>query len=73
MSFNNAKFTNVKVQQIQQKGNGLVTQATSADIGQSALITVPHDLILNADAVEEFAKEDRNFRALLDACGRKVS
>lgn len=71
--FNNVKLNSIDIQPLQQKGNGLVTRATSADTGQSALITVPRDLILNADAVEEYAKEDRNFRALLDHCGRKVS
>lgn len=37
------------------------------------LITIPRELVLNAEAVEQYAKEDRNFKALLDACGRKVS
>lgn len=73
MGFNNAMLTNVGIQPIQQKGNGLVTRASSSVIGQSALITVPHDLVLNAEAVEEYAKEDKNFRTLLDACGHKVS
>ncbi|KAJ4396085.1 hypothetical protein N0V93_000302 [Gnomoniopsis smithogilvyi] len=71
MGFNNATLANIEIQQIQQKGNGLVTRASSADIGQSALINVPHDLVLNAEAVEEYAKEDSNFRAFLDACGHK--
>lgn len=73
MRFNNATLNNVEIQPIQQKGNGLVTRASSSEIGQSALITVPHDLVLNAEAVEEYAKEDKNVRALLDACGPKVS
>lgn len=38
-----------------------------------SLITIPRELVLNAEAVEQYAKEDRNFKALLDACGRKVS
>lgn len=74
MGFSNATLANnIEVHPVPQKGNGLVIQTTSADIGQSALLTVPHDLVLNADAVEEYAKEDRNFRALVDACGHKVS
>ncbi|KAJ4419259.1 hypothetical protein N0V82_005062 [Gnomoniopsis sp. IMI 355080] len=71
MGFNNATLTNIEIQNIQHKGNGLITRASSTDIGQAALITVPRDLILNAGAVEEYAKEDRNFRAFLDACGHK--
>lgn len=73
MGFNNATLTNIEIQRIQQKGNGLITRASSIDIGQSGFITVPHDLILNTEVVEEYAKEDKNFRALLDACGHKVS
>lgn len=69
----NGTFSNVEVQPIQHKGNGLVAQASSVDIGQSPVITIPHDLVLNAEAVEEYAKEDSNFRLLLEACGHKVS
>lgn len=73
MNFNNAAFAHVKLQDIEHKGHGLVTQEKSVDIGQSPVVKVPHDLVLNAEAVDEYAKEDRNFRQLLDACGRKVS
>lgn len=81
MDLNNAVFSRVEVQPIQHKGHGLVAiLQAQADLGnddkdgqsQSPLITVPHELVLNAEAVEQYAKEDKNFRALLDACGRKV-
>lgn len=86
MDLNNAVFSRVEVQPIQHKGHGLVAVAQAqADLddghlnddndtgrSQPPLITVPHDLVLNAEAVEQYAKEDRNFRALLDACGHKV-
>lgn len=74
MNFNDTAFAHVELQQdIQHKGHGLIAQATSDNIGISPVVKVPHDLVLNAEAVDEFAKEDRNFRELLDACGRKVS
>ncbi|CAN8105700.1 unnamed protein product [Discula destructiva] len=71
MRFNNATFTNVEVQEVQQKGHGLITKATATSIRHSPLVSIPRDLVLDANAVEEYAKENRNFRALLDACGHK--
>lgn len=73
MGFHNAGFFSVEVKPIHNKGNSLVAQADSANIGQSPMIRVPHDLVLNEETVEQYAKQDRNFRALLDACGHKVS
>lgn len=73
MDFNNATFSHVEVKPIPGKGNGLIAQTDSSKIGQSPMIKVPHDLVLNEGAVEQYAKEDRNFRALLDASGHKVS
>lgn len=75
---NNISFPNVKVQEIPGKGFGLVcerglstkTDATS-EITQT-LITIPHDLVLNVEAVEEYAKEDKNFKQLLDVAGHPV-
>lgn len=71
--FNSVTFTHVKIQHIPEKGHGLITQAAAEEIGQLPLVTVPHDLVLNAEAVDEFSKEDKNFRALLDVCANRVS
>lgn len=69
-------FHNVKVINIEGKGYGVVSnkdlKATDGTANVSSLITVPHDLVLNAAAVEEYAKEDKNFRLLLDAIGHRV-
>lgn len=73
MSFNDAAFSNVEVKPINHKGNGLVAQKDSADFGDSPLLTIPHGLVLSAEAVHEYAKEDKHFSQLLDACGHKVS
>lgn len=58
------------------RGWGLIAEKrlTTAEetFDMPALLTVPHELILDGEAVEEYAKEDRNFRLLLDAASDKV-
>lgn len=73
MSLNDAEFSSVEVQAINHKGHGLVALEKLDSDGSTPLVTVPHDLVLNAEAVENYAKADRNFKALLDACGHTVS
>lgn len=73
MTINDATFSNVEVKPINHKGNGLVAQNDLAGSGDSPLLTIPHDLVLSAEAVLEYAKEDKSFSQLLDACGHKVS
>lgn len=73
MSINDATFANVEVKPIIHKGNGLVAQKDSDEVGDLPLLTIPHGLALSAEAVHEYAKEDKNFSQLLDACGHKVS
>lgn len=72
---NNVTFTNIEVTSSGAKGYGVVCQKdlTTADESPNpTLLTVPRSLTLNQDAIEEYAKEDRNFRQLLDVVGRKV-
>ncbi|KAL1840039.1 hypothetical protein VTJ49DRAFT_910 [Mycothermus thermophilus] len=69
---NDVSFRHVKVSKIDGRGYGVVCEddvetAEENETGQSTLVTVPHDLVLNAAAVDEYAKEDKNFRQLLDA------
>lgn len=73
ISLNNVTFSKVEIQPVQHKGHGLIARAASAEIGQTPLVTIPHDLVLNAEAVEAYAKADGNFRTLIDSCGHKVS
>ncbi|KAI3393471.1 hypothetical protein diail_4235 [Diaporthe ilicicola] len=70
-SFNNGIFTNVEAKSIPHKGSGLVAKKDSPDIGEAPLISIPHSLVLNEEAVEGYAKEDKSFRQLLDKCGHK--
>ena len=37
------------------------------------LLSIPHDLILSAEAVKQYANVDQNFRQLLDAAGHQVN
>ncbi|KAK3325879.1 hypothetical protein B0H66DRAFT_573601 [Apodospora peruviana] len=70
---NDVAFVDVKVKAIEGKGYGLVcdrklsTKEDTFDL--PTLVTVPHNLVLNIEAVEEYAKEDRNFKQLLDVAG----
>lgn len=73
---NDVSFANAKVTNTEGTGYGVVcdrdlnTTAATPDV--PALLTVPHDLVLNEAAVDEYAKEDKNFKLLLDAVGRRV-
>lgn len=74
---NEISFVDVQVRSRGRKGYGLVcdrkltTQQDTFDL--PTLITVPRGLVLNASSVEDYAKEDRNFRQLVDAAGKKSS
>lgn len=76
-TLNNVAFSNTRIASIPDKGSGLV--ATSSEPRSQTgghgkpLISVPHGLVLHAEAVEEYAKQDRNFRLLLDAAGHQTT
>ncbi|POS70719.1 SET domain-containing protein [Diaporthe helianthi] len=70
--FNNGILSNVEVESVPHKGSGLIAKKHSAAIVASPLISIPHSLVLNAEAVEAYAKEDSSFRLLVDACGHKT-
>ncbi|KAK4236276.1 hypothetical protein C8A03DRAFT_35843 [Achaetomium macrosporum] len=72
---NGVSFNKIKVTSTEGKGYGVVSETDLSTVDTSpdtpALLTVPHDLVLNAAAVDEYAKEDKNFRQLLDAVGHR--
>ncbi|KAK0643050.1 hypothetical protein B0T16DRAFT_429824 [Cercophora newfieldiana] len=72
---NDVKFGDFEVRDSDGKGYGVVCRKalTTAErpLDESSALTVPHDLVLNVEAVEEYAKEDRNFKQLLDAVGHR--
>lgn len=71
---NDVSFVDVKIAKLEARGCGLVagrklSRAEEA-FDQPTLLTVPRSLVLNAEAVEQHAKEDGSFRELFDAVGR---
>jgi hypothetical protein len=73
---NGVNFLDIKITDLEDpKGFGLVTERTLSSkdtFDIPTLLIIPHDLILNAEAVEEHAKVDHHFRQLLDVAGGKV-
>ncbi len=73
---NDVSFVDAKVANTEGKGYGVVCDrdlnTTEATPDAPALLTIPHDLVLNAAAVDEYAKEDKNFKQLLEAVGHRV-
>lgn len=74
---NDCVFYDVCVKDFEGKGLGFVAErALSSEEGNldiPTLLHVPKDLVLSAEAVEEHAKVDKEFRELLNAAGGKVS
>ncbi|KAK0613407.1 hypothetical protein B0T14DRAFT_437583 [Immersiella caudata] len=72
---NDIRFGDFEVKNSAGKGHGVVCRKALTTIEQpldeSSALTVPHGLVLNVRAVEEYAKEDRNFKQLLDAVGHR--
>ncbi|KAG5983545.1 hypothetical protein E4U55_007880 [Claviceps digitariae] len=76
--FTQVHFTGVKLQDVGDgKGLGLVVAAESdleksaVEEQRAAVLRVPHELVLSAEAVDAYAKVDHNFKQLLDVAGRK--
>lgn len=74
--FNDVDLVDVEAREIPGCGLGLVSnkalnrEEETFDI--PTLLRIPHELVLSAEAVENYAKVDKNFRELLDAAGHKV-
>jgi hypothetical protein len=73
---NDVSFIDIEVQELpESKGFGLVSSRnlSSEDTYDiPTLLEIPRDLVLSAEAVEEWAKADGNFKELLGAAGGKV-
>jgi len=71
-------FRDVECKSIEGKGWGLTTikdlNTRNASIDDlPKLITIPHDLVLNQQTVDEYAKGSVEFKELYEAVGRQVS
>ncbi|KAG5935633.1 hypothetical protein E4U59_005510 [Claviceps monticola] len=78
--FTRVRFAGVKLADMGDgKGQGLVATAkcsheeAAAEENERAVLRIPCDLVLSAEAVDAYAKVDHNFKQLLDVAGRKAS
>lgn len=74
---NNVDFVDAEIRNIEGKGFGLVAKHDITDesrdaSGPATILRIPRDLVLSAEAVEEYAKVDQNFKQLLDVAGHQV-
>ncbi|EHK26327.1 uncharacterized protein TRIVIDRAFT_35595 [Trichoderma virens Gv29-8] len=73
---NNVDFASAEIRNIDGKGLGLVAKHDITEAGRDAssspaIVRIPRDLVLSAEAVEEYAKVDQNFKQLLEVAGRQ--
>ncbi|KAI0551937.1 hypothetical protein F4679DRAFT_114128 [Xylaria curta] len=71
--FNNITFSSVGVADVDDRGLGLIAEKdlNNENDDLPALLTIPKELILSATGVEEYAKENKDFRQLLDVAGHQ--
>jgi hypothetical protein len=76
---NDISFSGVNAADIEGRGLGLIAEKDLNDDDDddgtevsALLMTIPKDLVLSAAGVEEYAKESKDFRQLLDAAGHQV-
>ncbi|RFU74061.1 set domain [Trichoderma arundinaceum] len=75
---NNVDFISAEIRNIEGKGFGLVAKDDIPSVGNDvssakAILRIPRDLVLSAEAVEEYAKVDQNFKQLLEVAGRQAA
>ncbi|GFP56274.1 SET domain-containing protein 8 [Trichoderma asperellum] len=75
---NDVEFTSAEVRSIDGKGLGLVAKNNIPGVSDdasntAAIIRIPRELVLSAEAVEAYAKVDQNFRQLLEVAGHQSS
>lgn len=68
---NGVRFHEVKPGQIAGRGSALLASkaVVNSPDGAECLLTVPKDLILSLEQIQEQAKVDRDFRELLESLG----
>ncbi|TRX95276.1 hypothetical protein FHL15_003968 [Xylaria flabelliformis] len=73
--FNSITFAGVDVADVDGRGLGLVAEKDLNNESNNlpALLTIPKELILSATGIEAYAKENKDFRQLLDVAGHQVA
>ncbi|GKT49009.1 SET domain-containing protein [Colletotrichum spaethianum] len=73
--FNDVDLVDVEAREIPGCGLGLVSNKDLSREEETfdipTLLRISHELVLSAEAVENYAKVDKNFRQLLDVAGHK--
>lgn len=79
---NDVRFRKVTLHEVGSgRGYGLIAETdlgaddarSNGDDDAAALLSIPMDLVLSAQAVDDYAKVDQKFRQLLEAAGKEVS
>ncbi|KAL7622920.1 hypothetical protein AAE478_006599 [Parahypoxylon ruwenzoriense] len=74
---NDVAFVDVKVADLSDRGYGLVAEKDLPVVNEDdkfephALLTIPKELVLSAEGVAEYARENKEFRQLLDVAGHQ--
>ncbi|KAJ6440526.1 SET domain-containing protein [Purpureocillium lavendulum] len=70
---NDVSFTGVQLGDTADKGFALVAERElgASEANGRPLLSIPHDLILSAEAVDEYAKVDLNFKQMLEVAGHQ--
>ena len=75
-TYNDAQLLDIALATDEQRGNHF---RPVKDLGNSEdggdpplLLTVPKDMVLSAEAIQQYAKVDKNFRDIYDAAGHQV-
>ena len=66
--FNGIRSEGVRIEERPQRGCGVIA-AKTLDDNASPLMTVPRELVLSFECVEQYAKSDKILRAVLDGLG----
>lgn len=71
-TFNNVQFQGIRIgplSGLEDRGTTVVAKHPLNGSNEHALMTVPHDLILSLERVQQHAKADGDFRAVLEGLG----
>jgi len=73
LTFNGVKLHNAELRCIKDKGIGICASSDISSSGshdqQNILLSIPQDLILSRERVQEHAKVDQDFRKVLERLG----
>jgi hypothetical protein len=76
-TYNDAQLLDIFLATDSEKGNHFMCSSDlrndDDNVELPLLLTVPKDMVLSADAIQQYAKVDKNFRDIYSAAGRQVN